>query len=219
MLSSRQLHVEREELPMPPGDSTQTVRVQHGGKMIEIAPVADAEVEPTSWRPTRLVFSRDAVYGAPSLAAYVILVAMLTPFAVGTVLMAVRGDWLTAGFVLVILLGLVGFWVWTGKRHVIAVRFDRATGQVTVRTPHEFFKAPLTNVVAVQVVPGKKVAVLPLLYRTAYQLNVILDDPALLFISLSYCPDRGWTRRTGQHLAAFLDVTLVDQCPASPGVG
>lgn len=204
---------------MPPANPVETVRVEHNGKTIEIAPGADAEVEPTSWRPTRLVFSGDAVYGAPSFATYAILAGMLAPFAIGTVVVAVRGEFLTAGYVLLLVLGLVGFWVWTGKRPVIAVRFDRATGLVTVRTPGEFFKAPLTNVVAVQVVPGKKVAVLPLLYRTAYQLNVILDDPALLFITLSYCPDRSWTRKTGKQLAGFLDVLLVDHCPASLGAG
>lgn len=193
-------------------DPVKTALIVHGMKTIEIELVAEADVQPTCWRPTRLVFSGKAAFGAPSFAAYAILGALVAPFAAGTVVLTVQGDLLTAGFLFFLLAGLVSVWVWWGIRNASQVRFDKTTSLVTVRFPDAAFRAPLRNVVAVQVVPGQRVQVLPFFGRTAYQLNVILDDPNLFSITLSYCPSRDWTRKIGKQLAEFLVVPLVDQC-------
>jgi hypothetical protein len=98
-------------------------------------------------------------------------------------------------------LGLWG-WLWTGR-----FAFDRATGQLTRKRGLCQKTLPLTNILAVQVL---------YVYHTsesdysAWQLNLVLDNPAEPRWNLSDHANRQATLDQADRLAEFLAVPLLD---------
>jgi hypothetical protein len=109
----------------------------------------------------------------------------------------------------VALLLLFPFLAW-GDRVV----FNAATGRMTYGWWGRQGR-PLTDVLAVQLIPGEVQRHLGEEggeYQT-YQLNLVLDDARCPRFNLSDHADLAWTRRAGAELADFLGVPLLDQLP------
>jgi len=94
--------------------------------------------------------------------------------------------------------------------------FDRQAGLLTVGWVGLKETYPLEKVLAVQLIPGGLVDKAPGSLRrggerVAYQLNLVMADAYQDRLNLTNDPDLAWTRQTGQQLADFLGVPLIDQ--------
>jgi hypothetical protein len=123
---------------------------------------------------------------------------------------------------------LLPFWALGGSRRW--VRFDRRTDLMTItrrqfrlsRPCQTVQSRPLAQIVCVQLLhgglhatheeigePGTPGSVYFKQYRS-YQLNLVLDDGAEPRINLACHSDCKWMREAGEHLAAFLEIPVID---------
>ena len=87
-------------------------------------------------------------------------------------------------------------------------RFDRRTGEMTIRHFWRTRRRPLTDIVAVQVINGGTFG--SCAERViSYQLNLVLDDPSEPRLFVAYNCDQADMVEEGQALGRFLTRTAL----------